>query len=118
MTVYIYKAWGWLSESLLLSDLTGNSNLDSLTLTVRHKIIRIVANKYDSDPKRAGSLAIKYESDIINYRKKYKLKWKVYRNPGSNCSSSDIIGEMFAGIYNDINASLFCNISRQNGQNP
>ena len=90
-----------MAETLLLSDLTNiNPVPDSLTFCVTHKIIRIAANKYDTDPKRAGLLAIKYESDIIDYRKQYSFKWKVERNPTANCSSSDIVGEMFAATYN------------------
>ena len=99
-----------------------NINPNKLTFTVKHKILRISGVDYKRktpsfDPFDISSMMeaypvwtprmIKFESDIIGYRKKYSLQWKVSKDTISNHVCSDIMGEMFVGMYGVNDNAIF-----------
>lgn len=71
---------------------------EELTFTVTHKILKIVqsVNNYPARSK----LKVLYESEVVNYRKNYKLALKINKNDDRNYACSDIVGGMFAARYN------------------
>ena len=81
-------------------------NPKELTFTIKHKLIRISYADEGHRPSpeyypvhRDWPKIIKYESGIIDYRRKYELKWTVSRDSISNRVWSDIVGEMFVAEY-------------------
>eukprot|EP01084_Bolivina_argentea_P119877 212513_1 len=87
--------WGK-NDILALSDLIV-ANPKQLTFTVSLKILRIVEMNNE----------IKYQFGVNNYRKNYKLKWKVNPNQMTvGPQYSDIIDEMFCAFYSGINSEI------------
>ena len=96
-------------------------DLNELTFTVKLKVVRIYYDDGNIEPLQASiggmvlSMAenrwnpkmIKYESDVIDYRKKYSLQFVVRKDAVSSYICSDIIGGIFAGVY-DVNDNAVC----------
>ena len=86
---------GWNTNAVSLAD-PNKLHPKKLSFTVKHKILRIVSKK-----------KIKYQSNVNNYRKNYKLQFAVKKKDWRPHVISDIIGEMFCAFYHFQNNAVY-----------